>query len=91
MEVEEQTYRNLQKHLDQLPIGFPSTKSGVEIRILKHLFTPEEAELATQLSMIPEPLASIYERIKVNKPMPIGELEQILGRMAKKGAIKLEE
>jgi hypothetical protein len=37
-------YRKLQKHLDTLPIGFPPTESGVEIRILKHLFTPKQAE-----------------------------------------------
>src|SRR5271157_4071253 len=85
--TEDQTYRDLQKRLDKLPIGFPSTKSGVEIRILKHLFTPEEAELAALLSMIPEPLVNIHERIKVKTPMPIAELEQILGRMVKKGAI----
>ena len=27
-----------------MPIGFPATESGVEIRILKHLFSPEQAE-----------------------------------------------
>ena len=46
MTTANQTYRDLQKHLDELPIGFPPTESGVEIRILKHLFTPEEAEIA---------------------------------------------
>ena len=25
-------YRKLQKHLDQMPIGFPSVKSGSDIR-----------------------------------------------------------
>jgi len=34
-------YRNLQIHLDQFPIGFPATKSGVELRILKYLFNDE--------------------------------------------------
>ena len=46
MVTESQIYRDLQIHLDKLPIGFPPTESGVEIRILKHLFTPEEAKLA---------------------------------------------
>ncbi|MEE9379559.1 MAG: hypothetical protein V3V33_16155 [Candidatus Lokiarchaeia archaeon] len=31
-------YRKLQEHLDRLPIGFPSTKSGVELKLLKYLF-----------------------------------------------------
>jgi len=32
--------------LDGLPGGFPPTPDGVELRILKRLFTPEQAELA---------------------------------------------
>lgn len=87
---EGQIYRDLQAHLDKLPVGFPSTKSGVEIRILKHLFTPEEAKLATQLSMIPEPLGHIYERIKKNG-LSIIELEQVLDRMGQKGSILARE
>jgi len=27
-------YRNLQEHLNNLPIGFPPTKSGVELKLL---------------------------------------------------------
>ncbi len=34
-------YRKLAQHLDDLPAGFPSTESGVELRILRRLFTPE--------------------------------------------------
>ena len=46
----EELYVRLQKHLDRQAVGFPATKSGVEIRILKHIFTPEEARIATCLS-----------------------------------------
>ena len=35
-------YRELQKHLDRQPIGFPATKSGVELKILTRLFTPRQ-------------------------------------------------
>ena len=56
MATETQVYRDLQKHPDRLPAGFPPTESGVEIRILKHLFTPEEAKMAIELSMMPEDL-----------------------------------
>ena len=41
-----EVYRKLARHLDNLPGGFPSTESGVELRILRRLFTPEDAELA---------------------------------------------
>ena len=39
-------YRRLQQHLDQMPVGFPRAESGADIRVLKHLFTPEEAKIA---------------------------------------------
>ena len=42
----DELYRELQRHLDRMPVAYPATESGVEIRILKQLFTPEEARLA---------------------------------------------
>jgi len=51
-------YRRLASHLDNLPGGFPSTESGVELRILERLFTPEEAELALHLQLVPNRLVS---------------------------------
>lgn len=80
------TYRELQHHLNRMPIGFPETESGVEIRILKHLFTPDEAKIATQLSMIPETLSRIYKRLK-GIGISIQELEQTLDHMVEKGCI----
>jgi len=79
-------YRNLQKHLDKLPVGFPATESGVEIRILKHLFTPEEAEYALYLNLLPATVQKIHKRLK-KKKLPESGLEKILDRMADKGAI----
>ena len=38
-------YKQLADHLDQLPGGYPPTESGVELRILRRLFTPQQAEL----------------------------------------------
>ena len=60
-------YRELQQLLHTLPIGFPETESGADIRILKHLFTPEEAKIATYMKFSwdnLEPVESIYERAK---------------------------
>ncbi|MFX0069651.1 MAG: 4Fe-4S ferredoxin, partial [Candidatus Hermodarchaeota archaeon] len=79
-------YRKLQQHLDKLPIGYPSTESGVEIRILKHLFTPEEAKIAVNLRLIPEPLRKIYRRVK-KTGISLEELEKHLDSMFRKGAI----
>ncbi len=52
-------YKKLAKHLDNLPGGYPATESGVEIRILKRLFTDQEAEIAMSLTMIPEPSSAV--------------------------------
>jgi Na+-translocating ferredoxin:NAD+ oxidoreductase RNF subunit RnfB len=47
---EDKIYRILRKHLDTLPVGYPRTLTGVEIRLLKQMFTPEQAQLALGLS-----------------------------------------
>ncbi len=43
-------YKRLAQHLDALPNGFPATEDGRELRILQKLFTPQEVELAAELS-----------------------------------------
>ena len=47
-------YKKLAERRDNLPGGFLSTRNGVELRILRQLFTPEEAGLALHLNMVPE-------------------------------------
>ncbi len=78
-------YRELRRALDRMPVPFPSTESGVELRILKRLFTPEEAKVALCLSALPEPLKAIHRRGGHGlNPEQLGE---ILNRMADKGSI----
>jgi hypothetical protein len=76
-------YEKLAKHLDNLPAGYPSTDSGVEMRILKRLFSPEEAQIATALTMMPEPVAGIAARVSSNE----AQLGDALEAMAQKGLI----
>ena len=76
-------YKNLAKHLDNLPAGFPATDSGVELRILKRLFTVQEAELAIGLSMMPEPASTIAERLNMEE----SSLSRMLEKMSQKGLI----
>ncbi|MFH0769485.1 MAG: 4Fe-4S binding protein [Chloroflexota bacterium] len=90
MDSENRVYRDLQKHLDRMPVGYPATESGVEIRILKHLFTPEEAKLAMQLSMVPEPIGRIYQRFK-KRGASIEQLQQLIDRMVQKGTISVSK
>jgi Fe-S-cluster-containing hydrogenase component 2 len=86
MGSEPDVYRKLQQHLDKMPVGFPATESGVELRILKRLFTPEEAEIALLLSAVPETLDRIHGRAKKTR-IAREELERTLDRMVAKGAI----
>ncbi|MFB0561333.1 MAG: 4Fe-4S binding protein [Candidatus Lokiarchaeia archaeon] len=84
--MSDDAYRELQKHLDQMPIGFPATESGVELRVLKHIFTPEEAKIATKLSWEFEPSETIYNRFDKNE-ISIEELKEKLDNIAKKGGL----
>jgi electron transport complex protein RnfB len=81
---ESPVYRRLQQHLDAMPVGFPATTSGVEIRILRRLFTPDEAEAALALSAVPQTLESIRRRAPGRTP---DELKRLLDGMADKGVI----
>jgi len=80
-------YIRLQRHLDRQPVGFPATKSGSEIKILKHIFTPQEAEIATCLTYKFEPLEAIFERAGSLVESP-EKLAEILERIEKNGGIE---
>jgi Fe-S-cluster-containing hydrogenase component 2 len=83
-------YRKLQEHLDKLPVGFPRSKSGAEIRILKFIFTPTEAQIATKLTRSFETVQDIYVRMK-ELGMTVKELEQALDKMVSKGGIEFRK
>ncbi len=76
-------YERLAQHLDDLPAGFPRTDSGVEIRILRRLFTPQDAELAVHLTPILEEARVIARRAKI----PVEEAARRLEKMFEKGLI----
>jgi len=81
--METDAYENLAQHLDKLPGGFPPSDSGVELRLLKRLFTPEEAELAVHLTLDREEAKTIAERAGLD----LAQAEQMLKEMARKGLI----
>jgi ferredoxin len=76
-------YTKLATHLDSLPAGYPATESGVEIKILKKLFRPDEATIACNVSMMPQTAASLAPKMG----MESHELASLLERMAQKGLI----
>ena len=69
-----------------MPIAYPATDSGVELRLLKHLFTPEEAEMALHLSAVPEPVEKVFSRAK-RAGFGLEALRRGLEDLARKGAI----
>jgi H+/Na+-translocating ferredoxin:NAD+ oxidoreductase subunit B len=87
VEKDKQVYIKLQRHLDSQAVGFPATRSGSEIRILKHIFTPQEAEIATCLTYKFEHLEVVFERARhlVESPEKLSEL---LDRIEQKGGIE---
>lgn len=76
-------YKRLAKKLDELPNGFPATESGVELKILKKIFTPEEAEMTLKMRPIPETVEVVAERLG----KPVAEMQKILDNMVEKGQI----
>jgi ferredoxin len=76
-------YEKLRKHLDSLPAGFPKTESGVEIRLLKKLFTEAEAEMAYRMTLKPE----TAEQVAVRLHRDAGEVADFLYGMSKKGLL----
>ncbi|SDU45158.1 ATP-binding protein [Desulfobacula phenolica] len=88
MNENKKIYKALQKHLDSQAVGFPATDSGVEIRILKHIFSPLEAKIATCLDFKPEPIETVYKRAK-NLVGSKQELAGILAAIEKKGGLEI--
>jgi electron transport complex protein RnfB len=83
--TDDDLYRQLQRHLDRMPVPFPATKSGVEIRILKQLFTPEDARVVLAVSMIAERAAVIHKRLRGEATLE--QVRETLDRMADRGLI----
>lgn len=79
----EEPYHRLAEHLDRLPGGFSPSKTGAHVRLLKKLFTPEEAELATHLTLKQEDAKTIAKSVK----LPALKAEKLLDEMAMKGLI----
>ena len=81
--MSEEIYQSLAKVLDTLPNGFPTTESGVEIKLLKRIFRPEDAELFCDLRLEFETAQQISERTG----RKLEGLEEHLSEMRERGQI----
>jgi ferredoxin len=79
----DEIYERLAQYLDSFPAGYPRTESGVELRILRKLFTPQEAELFLHLNSI----AETAEVIAFRADLPVEQAAQRLEEMERKGLI----
>jgi hypothetical protein len=85
--MKEDAYGKLADALNKLPNVFPRTKSGVEITILKMVFSPKEAALASQLSGKYESVDNIAKRIGTTA----AKVKTVLIEMARRGLIWYDE
>ena len=76
----DEVYERLADQLNALPNGFPRTASGVEIRLLKKVATPEEAWIAGQLSRKMESAAEIAARVGLSEAEVTERLREMLRR-----------
>jgi ferredoxin len=81
--MNEDVYSRLREFLHTFPGGYPSTPTGVELKILRKLFSPEDADLCLKLTKEPEALAHIAKRLGWDEV----ELGEKLEDMAKRGLI----
>ncbi len=79
----EKAYHQLAKVLDTLPNGFPATQSGIEIKLLKKIFKPQDAELFCDLKLSFETADQIAQRTG----RPLEGLEDRLTSMWRRGQI----
>ena len=73
-------YERLADAQEALPHGFPRTPSGVEMKLIKMAFTPEEVALAGQLTRFPETAAEIAKRVGMDEADVTALLESLIPR-----------
>jgi ferredoxin len=81
--LNDHVYERLAEALDRLANGFPRTSSNVEIRLLKKIFSPEEASVASQLGGSMEGCEAISKRLELQA----GQAEALLTKMVEKGML----
>jgi electron transport complex protein RnfB len=84
--LDNSVYKQLAQRLDTIPNGFPATESGVELKLLAKLFTPEEAAIALQLKLTPEYAEEVAKRTGADPQA----MEATLKGMAGKGLIRMK-
>jgi hypothetical protein len=83
VKMSENIYRQLQQRLDFYSMGFPATESGIELKILKYLFSEDDAKMFLSLSHKLEMTSSIASSLN----QPLEKVAAHLDDMAERGLL----
>ncbi|MCP4752407.1 MAG: TrmB family transcriptional regulator, partial [Proteobacteria bacterium] len=78
--IEQDVYREVQKMVDNFSMGFPETESGIEIKILKKLFSEDDAKVFLKLSPMLEDVATISGKLGLSEDKAGEKLEDMADR-----------
>jgi Na+-translocating ferredoxin:NAD+ oxidoreductase subunit B len=73
-------YQQLRQRLDDMATGFPPSETGVEIRILKRLFSPADAALFLMMTPMLETPESVAGRLNLPEDDAAAHLEDMASR-----------
>ena len=78
--MSETIYRLIQEKLNNYAIGFPATQSGIEIKLLKKLFSEPDARLFLELTLSLEDPQTIAKRTSRELSEVSNQLEEMAGK-----------
>ncbi len=84
LESQDDVYEKLAQTLHKIPNGFAIIPDGTHLKLLKWIFTSEEAFIASQMKLISEKTGVLATRLQI----PEEELSEKLEVMIKKGQIR---
>jgi len=79
-----EAYRKLQKHLDSMPVPYPSVSSGRDIKVLENFFDVNDIPVALAMDFQMRSISEIAERSGISD---IKAVEKSIESMLSKGAI----
>jgi Na+-translocating ferredoxin:NAD+ oxidoreductase subunit B len=85
----DKVYYDLRETLDKMPNGFPAEEDGLEIKILKKIFTAEEAGIAIKMKMKFETADAMAARTGLDAEYLTKKLAEMAGKGQISG-VKLE-
>lgn len=89
--TEKSAYRRLQKSLNTLPVGYPYTPTGSDLRLLRRMFDPEGALVASTLDWRFSSPGTVEERLRGAGLKTTRPAAETLRALASRGSILFRE